>query len=187
MARVRLNETNDLPEDYRWLFERMEQRGGVANIFRAFSHSPEALRRFMKLGNYFLGEGKLEPALRELAILRVGAECRAPYEFAQHISIGRRAGLTDAQIRAVAAPHQGLFDAHQIAVLNYAGELTATSSVSDATYAAIAELGNSEEIVEFTLLIGYYNLVSRALNALQVDIDPGAQRDLDAIGWPLSA
>ena len=58
MARVRLNETNDLPEDYRWLFERMEKRGGVMNIFRAFSHTPEALRRFMKLGTYFLEEGK---------------------------------------------------------------------------------------------------------------------------------
>jgi alkylhydroperoxidase family enzyme len=187
MARVRLNDTGDLPEDYRWLFERMEQRGGVANIFRAFSHSPEALRRFMKLGNYFLGEGKLEPALRELAILRVGAECHAPYEFAQHISIGRRAGLTDAQIRAVAAPHQGLFDARQMAVLNYAGELTTTSSVSDATYAAVADFLNDEEVVELTLVTGYYNLVSRALNALQVDIDRPAQRDLDAVGWPPSA
>lgn len=184
MARVRLNETNDLPEDHRWLFERMEKRGGVMNIFRAFSHSPEALRRFMKLGTYFLEEGKLDPALRELAILRVGHECRAPYEFAQHISIGRRAGLTDAQIRAVGAPHQGLFDARQIAVLNYAGELTANSAVSEATYGAVADFLNAEEIVELTLLIGYYNMVSRALNALDVDIDRPAQRDLDALGWP---
>ena len=34
MARVRLNETQDLPEDHRWLFERMEKRGGILNINR---------------------------------------------------------------------------------------------------------------------------------------------------------
>ena len=60
----------------------------------------------MKLGSYFLEEGKLDPALRELAILRVGYECGAAYEFGQHIAFGRRAGLTDAQIRGVGAPQR---------------------------------------------------------------------------------
>ncbi|MGH7621711.1 MAG: carboxymuconolactone decarboxylase family protein [Gemmatimonadaceae bacterium] len=187
MARVRLNETNDLPEDQRWLFERMEQRAPVLNIFRSLSHSPVALRRFMKLGSYFLEEGKLDPAMRELAILRVGHECGAPYEFGQHVSIGRRAGLTDAQIRGVGSPNAGLFDQRQIAVLAYAGELTTAAAASDATYAAVAAFLNEEELVELTLLIGYYNMVSRALNALEVDLEPAAQRALDEAGWPLEA
>ncbi len=178
MARVRLNETQDLPEDHRWLFERMEKRGGILNIFRSLSHSPVALRRFMKLGSYFLEEGKLDPKLRELAILRAGYVCRAPYEFAQHVSWGRRTGLSDSQIRGVANPSVALFGPHEMAVLSYAGELTAEARVSDATYAAIAEFLNAEEIVELTLVIGYYNMVSRALNALQVDIDPFAAHDL---------
>ncbi|HYM15241.1 MAG TPA: carboxymuconolactone decarboxylase family protein [Dehalococcoidia bacterium] len=185
MARVRLNETADLPEDRRWLFERMEQRGGVLNIFRALSHSPEALRRFMKLGSYFLDEGKLEPKLRELAILRVGYVCRARYEFAQHVAFARRAGLSDAQIRGVAEPSAALFDARELAVLAYAGEMTDTARVSDATYAAVAQSFTAEEIVELTLVAGYYNMVSRALNALLVDIDAPAARDLAAIDLPL--
>ena len=102
MARVRLNETADLPEEHRWLFERLEKQGPILNIYRALSHSPEALRRFMKFGSYFLSEGKLDPKLRELAILRAGYLCRAPYEFAQHVAFGRRAGLSDDEIRGVA-------------------------------------------------------------------------------------
>jgi alkylhydroperoxidase family enzyme len=182
MARVRLNETDDIPEDHRWLFERMEKRGGLLNIFRALGHSPEALRRFMKFGSYFLEEGKLDPKLRELAILRVGMDCRAPYEFSQHIAFGRRAGLSDAQIRGVADPHQGLFDARDLAVLTYAGELTSSARVSQPAFDAVAQFLNHEEIVELTLVIGYYNLVSRALNALEVDIDAPAARDLAALG-----
>lgn len=185
MARVRLNETRDLPEEHRWLFERLEAQGPILNIFRAMSHSPVALRRFMKFGNYFLTEGKLDPKLRELAILRAGYLCRAPYEFSQHVAIGRRTGLSDSQIRGVAEPNVALFDPKEMAVLAYAGELTSESRVSDATFAAVSASLNTEEIVELTMVTAYYNMVSRILNALQVDIDPRAQQDLAEVGVEL--
>jgi alkylhydroperoxidase family enzyme len=185
MARVRLNETNDLPESHRWLFERLEKTNGQLNIFRALSHSPEALLRFMRFGNYLIGQGKLDPVLRELAILRVGYLCRSPYEFSQHIAFGRRAKLTDAQIRGTANPTTQLFDPRQMAVIAYAGEMTADAQVSGATFDALASHLNEEEIVELTFVIGFYNLVSRVLNALQVDLDPPAQADLDALGVEL--
>jgi alkylhydroperoxidase family enzyme len=185
MARVRLNETKDLPEDQRWLFERLEANNGLLNIFRALSHSPVALRRFMKFGTYLLSEGKLDPKLRELAILRAGYLCRSPYEFSQHVAFGRRVGLSDAQIRGVANPNAQLFDPRQMSVLAFAGELTSDSRVSDATFASVASTLNEEEIVELTLVVGYYNLVSRALNALEVDLDAQAAKDLAEIGVEL--
>jgi alkylhydroperoxidase family enzyme len=185
MARVRLNQTEDLPEDYRWIFERMDKDNSNLNIFRALSHSPEAMRRFMKFGRYLLGEGKVDPKLRELAILKAGYICRSPYEFSQHIAFARRTGLSDSQIRGVANPTTGLFSPHELAVIAYAAELTSDARASDATFAAIAAFLNEEEIVELTLTIGYYNMVSRTLNALDVDIDPPAQADLTALGVDL--
>jgi alkylhydroperoxidase family enzyme len=139
----------------------------------------------MKLGSYFLEEGKLDPKLRELAILRVGMDCRAPYEYSQHIAFGRRAGLSDAQIRAVGNPHVGLFDGREMAVLAFAGELTSNARVSDVAFDAVAQHLNEEEIVELTLVTSFYNLVSRTLNALEVDIDPPAAADLKALGVEL--
>jgi 4-carboxymuconolactone decarboxylase len=185
MARVRLNETGDLPEEHRWMFERMEKQGPILNIFRAVSHSPEALRRFMKFGSYFLSEGKLDTNLRELAILRAAYLCRAPYEFSQHVSFGRRAGLSDDQIRGIAEPNGALFDARQMAVLAYAGELTSDSCVSDATYADVETFLNAEEIVELTMVTSFYNMVARTLNALQVEIDAPARVDLAEVGVEL--
>ena len=185
MARVRLNETADLPEAHRWLFERMEKRGGLLNIFRALSHSPEAMRRFMKFGSYLLEEGKVDPKLRELAILKAGQLCRSEYEFSQHIAFARRVGLSDSQLRGIANPTAALFDAHELAVLAYAAALTTDSRASDATYAAVAAFLNEEEIVELTLVIGFYNMVSRTLNALEVDVDDAARKDFVEIGIQL--
>jgi alkylhydroperoxidase family enzyme len=182
MARVRLNETQDIAESHRWIFERMDKAGTTLNIFRALSHSPEAMLRFMRFGNYLLTEGKLDAGLRELAILRAGWLCRSPYEFSQHIAFGRRAGLSDEQIRAVTDPSSKFFDPKQMAVLSFAGELTSDARVSDAAYAAVAQFLNEEEIVELILVTSFYNLVSRTLNALEVDVDAPARADLAALG-----
>ena len=186
MARVRLNETADLPEDYRWLFERLEKQGPILNIFRALSHSPEALLRFMRFGSYFLdGSGKLDPKLRELAILRAGYLCRSPYEFSQHVAFGRRAGLSDEKIRAIPTPDASSFDANELAVLSFASELTTESRVSDATFSAVQAFLSPQELVELTMVTGVYNFVSRTLNALEIDLDTPAAKDLAEIGVDL--
>jgi alkylhydroperoxidase family enzyme len=187
MARVRLNQTADVAESHRWLFERLESRGGLLNIFRAMSHSPEALLRFMRLGSYLLEDGKVDPKLRELAILRVGWLTRSEYEFSQHIAFGRRVGLTDAQIAGVGDPTQEPFDERERAVLAYAGELTVAAAASNGAFDAVRGFMDEEQIVELTIVIGFYNMVARVLNGLEVDVDPPARRDLDALNVDLGA
>jgi alkylhydroperoxidase family enzyme len=144
------------------------------------------MRRFMKLGSYFLEDGKLDPALRELAILRAGAVCRSPYEFSQHIAFGRRAGLSDEQIKAtLTGADASALDGRQLAIVAYAGELSDRARVSDATFDEVSGFLDDEQIVELTLVVGFYNMVSRLLNALAVDVDAPAQRDLDGLGVDL--
>jgi alkylhydroperoxidase family enzyme len=185
MARVRLNQPADIPESHRWLLERLEKRGELLNIFRAMSHSPEALLRFMRFGNYFLEDGKLDPKLRELAILRAGFLCRAPYEVSQHIAFGRRTGLTDGQIRAVADPVPEHFDERELAVLTFAGQLTAGARVTGEAFEALRGFLDDEQIVELTMVTAYYNMVSRILNTLEVDLDAPAAKDLADLGMAI--
>ena len=182
MARVQLNGPADVAESHRWLMERLETRGGMLNIFRAMSHSPEAMLRFMRLGSYLLEDGKVDPKLRELAILRTGWLTKSPYEFSQHIAFGRRVGLSDAEIRGAADPASHPFDEQQRAVITFAGELTTNAAVSDDAYKAVASFLSEEQVVELTMVVGFYNLVARVLNTLQVDIDAPALRDMDALG-----
>jgi alkylhydroperoxidase family enzyme len=187
MARVRLNQAADLPDQHRELFERLERDGNQLNIYRALSHSPEALLRFMRFGRYLLTQGRLDPKLREIAILRAGWLCRSPYEFGQHVAFGRRAGLGDAQIRAIAADEADVsaFDERERAVLVFASQLTATARVEDAAWADAARFLDEEQLVELALVTSFYNMVSRALNALEVDLDRQAAADLAEVGVTL--
>ena len=44
---------------------------------------------------------KLDPRLRELAILQVGYLAKSPYEYSHHVKIGREFGVSDDDIRAI--------------------------------------------------------------------------------------
>jgi alkylhydroperoxidase family enzyme len=70
------------------------------NVFRMLMHSPEAAPGFLAMTDAARGRNALPPALRELAILRVGHRYGSPYEVHHHERIGREAGLTEAAIRA---------------------------------------------------------------------------------------
>src|SRR5690349_8388972 len=96
MARLSYFDVANVPGP---LGEALRTRPGL-NLYRILPHAPEAALGFLALGRALLTQTTLDPALREVAILRVGAWCRASYEVHQHRRVARRAGLADAQIEA---------------------------------------------------------------------------------------
>jgi alkylhydroperoxidase family enzyme len=168
MARVPYLTKEDLEPDDRVLLDR------PANIFRALVNSPGGARAFARHGSYLLGRSKLAPRLRELAILQVGYSARSPYEYSHHIEIGRQAGLSDDDIRAIASETAGkkthLNDLER-AVLRAARDLTAEIAISDETFAVLEENLESSHLVDLVLTIAYYNGVVRILSALEVDVE----------------
>src|SRR5262245_19715135 len=71
------------------------------NLFRMMAGGEGLLRAFVQLGNHLLFKSKLDPVLREIAILRVGALCKARYEVFQHERIARGLGMSDALLSAI--------------------------------------------------------------------------------------
>ena len=74
--------------------------GRTTNIFTTLVRHPGLFRRWAPFGGKLLS-GRLPARDRELMILRVGWRCRAEYEWAQHVPIGRAAGLSDDEIERV--------------------------------------------------------------------------------------
>ena len=173
MARVSTLDKEDVSEELQTMFQRIEDHGGkILNLFKTVAHCPAIGPQFLRLGNAILLKGSLPPHLRELAILRVGRLAQADYEVTQHIPIGRRAGLTDEQIEALAHWREtSCFGAQARAVLQYTDEVTQQTRASEETFQAVKKILSEEQIVELTLVVGYYGMVCRVLETLQVDLD----------------
>lgn len=173
MARVPYVEKEQAdPRVAEW-FGKLESKGQqVLNLYKAVAHAPALFNDFFRLGNRILFQGELPPRLRELAILRVGDLAQAPYEFTKHAEIGLKCGVPQAQIDALPEwESTKVFDETERAVLRYTDEVTRGYRASDATYAALKPALNDAQIVELTVTIGFYGMICRVLEALQVDIE----------------
>lgn len=173
MARVSIPSKDQVSDELQDIFQGMEQRGGqVLNVFKVMAHCPKIGKEFLRLGNAILFKGSLSPKLRELAILRVGDLAEAAYEWTQHVPIGIAAGLTEQQIKAIHRwKDSSLFSEQERSVLRYTDEVAQNIRVSEKTFDAVKEFLTEEQVVELTTTIGYYGMVSRILEALEIELE----------------
>ena len=171
MARLKYPEERDHPELAVLIAQIRAQRGGrLANLYKMLLKSPPVAAGWLHLLTAVRQQSVLPGQYRELAILRVAVINGADYEYRSHVPFGLKAGLRQEQIDAL--PNwrsSGLFDGPQIAVLAYTDSMTKDVHVPDDVFAPVRQHFQDREIVELTATIAAYNLVSRFLEALQID------------------
>lgn len=161
------------------LWDRLEaeRKMPTANIFRSLANAPVLLDAFLSYANAMRDSSLLSPKLRELAVLSVGHATGSEYEIAHHQSHGRKAGLTDEQLAAVAdGQDPELFDEAERAVIALARESTIKVDVSDASWAAAAKHLDDQQMVELTLTIAWYNSGVRVMGLLGIDLEDGYRK-----------
>ena len=181
MARIPYLNAEDLAEEHRRLLAR------PANLFRALVHSPDGLRTFSALGHFIRHTSRLDPRLREMAILQVGYLARSPYEYSHHIEIGRDFGVSDDDIRAIGDETAGRptkLEPLAKAVLRAAREMTTELAISDQTFAKLRRDLDHERLTDLVLTIGFYNGVVRILATMQIDVEDGYHKYLDEFPLP---
>ncbi|MBN2623693.1 MAG: carboxymuconolactone decarboxylase family protein [Acidimicrobiales bacterium] len=163
--------------------ELLAQAGGPAagatNIFSTLVRHPGLFRKWLPFGGKLLA-GKLPARDRELLILRTAWNCRSDYEWAQHVRIARRAGVTDDEIERVRAGGDvdaAGWPAADATLMRAADELHADACLSDATWAALAERYDERQMIEVPMLVGHYHMVAFALNSLGVQVEDDIARD----------
>jgi 4-carboxymuconolactone decarboxylase len=144
------------------------------NIFRTLAHAETAFRPSLRLGAAILGDQKLDPVLRELAILRVAhLTPHAEYEWVQHVPIALAVGATQEQVDAIESDDLGAdaLDELQRATLRFTDEVIFDARASDEAYQAVAASLSDREIVELLLAIGYYMMLARVMATVEIDLD----------------
>ena len=173
MARLDYPDLAGGSEEMKELVGRIEgERGKVLNLYRMLLHSPPLAAGWLHCFTAIRHQGRLDGHTRELAICKVGRMNRADYEWEHHKPIARREGISDEQLDAIDGWRESdLFDDRERAVLAYAEQMTGQIEVDDEVFAAVRRHFDDRELVELTATIGGYNLVSRFLVALQIDMD----------------
>ena len=170
MARAPYPDIETMPDELRTFVSRFDP---LMNVFHMMAHAGPALPHFMRLGNAILFKGKLDPVLREIAILRVGHLLGASYEVHQHNIVARNIGLDEARIGAVEhGEDKAVFSELENLVIRFTDEVTASVRASDATWNALAARLDTAQMAELTLAVGFYSMVSVFLENFEVEIEP---------------
>lgn len=151
---------------------------GKLNIFGIMAHGDRLLPEFSRFGGYLLNRTKLDPVLREIAIIRVGLLSKAKYEVHQHDRIGRQIGMSEALIQACReGPGAAALSPLQSRVMALTDDVVANVRASDATYDPLAKELSPQEMQELVMVIGFYMAVSRFLENFDVEIEAEAPPD----------
>jgi alkylhydroperoxidase family enzyme len=183
MARVPYLDVSDLAPADQDLLKR------PINLFRALVHSPGAARGWSGIGHYIRYGSKLDPRLREMAILQVGYLARAPYEWSHHVKIGHDFGVSDDDIRALIAETEGRptnLDPFDKAVLKAAREMSSDLAISNATFAILRQKLDTGLLTDLITTIAFYCAVVRVLATMQIDVEDDYQPYLDQFPLPKS-
>jgi 4-carboxymuconolactone decarboxylase len=146
----------------------------IPDIFATMARTPGLYRCQLELGKELVLNGKLPPRERELAILRCGWLCRAPFEWGEHVQFGKQCGVTDAEIeQIIRGSSDPAWSAHDRAVVSAVEQLIGDQSIDDATWEALAQSWNDEQLMELPVLVGHYVLTALVHNTLRIGLLEG--------------
>jgi len=144
----------------------------AANVFVTFVRNPPADRLRGPINQHILNGTTLSVRQRETLLMRIGVLCRSEYEWAAHSRLGRRAGMTDADVaRIIAGPQAAGGDPLETALLHATDELYLNDRISDETWNALARSLDTKQMLDVLIAVGGYRATSMAINSAGVQLD----------------
>ena len=175
MARVPLVEEKEHPELCELIAKIKGARGGrLINIYRFMLHSPALASAWFDLNQAVRYGTEIDGQCRELAVIRVAILNNVEYVIRAHgPAYALKEGLTPEQVAALSDwQPSDLFDEKQRTLLAYTDAVTRDIDVPDAVFAEVRQHFSERQVVELTMLISAYNMLTRFLKALKVDPEP---------------
>jgi len=177
MARVPLIEESAHPELAEVIAKIKGARGGrLINIYRLMLHSPALANAWFELNQAVRYGTEVDGQSRELSVIRVALLNDVEYVQRAHgPAYALKEGLTPDQVEALADWQDSkLFNAQQRALLAYTDAMTRGIEVPDDVFNDARNYFSERQMVELTMLIGAYNMLTRFIKALKVDPEPPA-------------
>ncbi|MFC7534519.1 carboxymuconolactone decarboxylase family protein [Actinoplanes sp. GCM10030250] len=184
MARIPALEPPFTPDVEAQLTTMMPPGVPPIGLFRTFAKNLPMTVAMSHWGRYELGRQlSLTLREREIVILRTCARCRCEYEWGVHVmTFAGRAGLSHDEITSLTHgfPDDPCWTAgREAALIRMVDALHDSSDLDDELWRSARELFDERQLLDATLLCGWYHAISFAARATRVDLEPGAPRFTD--------
>lgn len=148
-----------------------------SQVFLVLGRTRRLFWGWLLFASGLMPEGRLPRRETELVILRVATLAGSDYEWSHHERLGRRVGLTGADLAAVCrGPSDPHWTGRDRVLLTAVDELHEKRDLGDDTWAQLRAELDERLCVEFLLLIGHYQMLATTLNTLRVEPDPPRKR-----------
>jgi 4-carboxymuconolactone decarboxylase len=149
---------------------------GIA-VGRTFRRYPKLSERWGPRQTFTNRGSKLQPHFRELLILRSGWNCRAEYEWAQHVgTVGRARDHGLDPPRIAEGQQAAVWNDLERLLLQAADELYRDAVVSDRTWNSLTPMLDTELLVSAIYTASDYRAISMSLNTYGVQLEPGNEK-----------
>ncbi len=151
------------------LFDKLSRGSGkVPAFFGTMARVPEAFANFVPFYGSVIERGTVERKYKELAYLKTSLINGCEYCFRAHSASGKKNGVTDDQIKALAFFQRSpLFDPQEKAVILFAERVTrGASAIRPRALDELKQYFNEDQVVELTLTVAIANFTNRFNDAL---------------------
>jgi 4-carboxymuconolactone decarboxylase len=137
---------------------------------------PLATKAFLAFNNHVSVASSISKRVRELLILRLSWLRCSEYEFAQHVVLGRRYGLSDADIeRLQRGPDTPGWDALDADLVRAVDELHANACIGDGTWARLSCAFSTEQLIDIIYTVGCYEIAAMMFKTLGAQLEAGVE------------
>jgi 4-carboxymuconolactone decarboxylase len=141
------------------------RRASLGGPFNVLLRSPEVGNLAQKVGEYVRFKSSVPRKLNEMAIIMTARWWSSPYEWTAHKTAALAAGLRASIVDDIQAGRRPTgMQADETVVYDFCSELRERRRVSDKTFVAATALLGEKGVVDLIAAMGYYDLVSMALN-----------------------
>ena len=163
------------------IYERIKERRKPRPLIPldlALLHNPNIADGFNTLMGAIRSRSSLSLAAMEISICYVAVLNKAVYEWTAHAPLALKAGVKREALEAVLkgdVKNSAVLTAEEMDVLEFTGQSTIDIEVSDDMMERLKARYTEQQLMELTITVGGYNMVSRFLVGLDVTESNGKE------------
>ncbi len=168
-------EREDCPAEYLDAWDEILRTRGfevMPHVFSLLANSPGAMQVVTPVGAYVRYETDFDDVLRELVIMTVAQEMRCEYEWKHHWRVAERVGASDELLNKIGTAELEAEAAPVGPAVTYARMLTRNEKIDDNLIDTLKDSFGIGGFVDLTIMIGYYGMLARFINTVQIPVEP---------------